>query len=304
MGRVTSRVPRTRFDLREDPPRVVTHPDSVVVEEPLEIRVDGVSVTTTMRTPGDDFDLAIGHLLAEGLLGSTDDLATIMHCTDVDADGSPTFNVVDVGLRAGARLRREPAPRAEVVSSACGVCGKQSIEDALAVHGSGVGEDPVSLAVQELPGLVARLREKQSVFDRTGGLHGAALFGPAGAASGAAGGSAAVPERPLLVVREDVGRHNAVDKVIGWAAREGRLPLTGHVLVVSSRAGFEIVQKALAADVPVVAAVGAATSLAVQLARESGLTLVGFARETSAAAYSRPDRLTVDDPARLTPTAQ
>ncbi len=279
MGRVTRRVPRTRFDLREDPPRVVTHPDTVVVEEPLEIRVDGVPVTTTMRTPGDDFDLALGHLVTEGLVDDPADVAAMMHCTDVDADGQPTFNVVELTLRPGAALRHAPAARTEVTTSACGVCGKQSIEDALARVGSGVHDDDTTLPAAGIPGLVAALRARQAVFDRTGGLHAAALFGPE-------------PERPCLVVREDVGRHNTVDKVVGWAAREGRLPLRGHVLVVSSRAGFEIVQKAVAAGIPLAAAVGAATSLAVELARESGLTLVGFAREDSLAAYSRPDRLT------------
>ncbi len=283
MGRVTRRVPRTRFDLREVPARVVTHPDTVVVEEPLQIRVDGVPVTTTMRTPGDDFDLALGHVLAEGLVGEPADVATMMHCTDLDADGRPTFNVVELTLRPGARLRREPVARTEVTSSACGVCGKQSIDDALAEVGAGVHADETSLPAALLPGLTTALRERQTVFDRTGGLHAAALFGPP-------------PDPACLVVREDVGRHNAVDKVIGWAARSARLPLTGHTLVVSSRAGFEIVQKAVAAGVPVVVAVGAATSLAVDLARESGLTLVGFARDTSVAAYTRPDRLTT--PAR------
>lgn len=277
---MTRRVPRTRFDLLQVPPTTVTHPDTVVVEEPLEIRVEGAALTTTMRTPGDDFDLAIGHLVTEGLVAGAGDIDTIMHCTDTDEEGQPTFNVVEVSLRPGARLLRTPAVRSEVTSSACGVCGKQSIRDILAQQGPGVHDDTASLPVRLLPEMTAALRGRQAVFDRTGGLHAAGLFGPA-------------PGRPLLVVREDVGRHNAVDKVVGWAAREDRLPLAGHTLVVSSRAGFEIVQKALAAGVPVVAAVGAATSLAVDLARESGLTLMGFARESSVAAYSRPDRLTL-----------
>lgn len=276
MGRVTRRVPRTRFDLREDPPLLVTHPDTVVVEEPLEIRVDGSSVTTMMRTPGDDFDLAIGHLLGEGLLTEAGDIRTIMHCTDVGEDGSPTFNVVDVTLAVGARLTREPSVRSTVATSACGVCGKQSIEEALD-HGTyAVGGDPVHVSPTAIPGMIHELRTRQKVFERTGGLHAAGLF---------------LPDGRCLVVREDVGRHNAVDKVVGWAAREGRLPLTGHVLVVSSRAGFEIVQKAAAARVPVLVAVGAATSLAIDLAAEAGLTLVGFARQSSLATYIRPDRL-------------
>jgi FdhD protein len=281
MGRVTRRVPRTRWDLHQHPAGVITHPDTVVVEEPLEIRVGGTSVTTTMRTPGDDFDLAVGHLLAEGLLRSAGDVRTIMHCTDLGPDGAPTFNVVDLTLAPGAALLREPAHRTSVTSSACGVCGKQSIDDVLAHVGGGVGDDNVSLTPESVVAMVAELRSHQKVFERTGGIHAAGLF---------------TPEGVCRVVREDVGRHNAVDKVIGWAAREGALPLSGQVLVVSSRAGFEIVLKAVAAGVPVVVAVSAATSLAIELATETGLTLVAFARQTSLAAYARPDRL-------LSPTA-
>jgi FdhD protein len=274
MGRVTRRVPRTRVDLTVDPPRVVRRPDAVVVEEPLTIRVGGIEVTTTMRTPGDDFDLAIGHLVAEGLV-EPDDVEHAMHCTDVDAAGSPTFNVVDVTLRPGRSLRRWPDRRTEVASSACGVCGKQSVDDALArlrpVPGSHWRFD-----VRTVPALVDTMREAQSVFDRTGGLHAAALFSAT---------------RELLVAREDVGRHNAVDKVIGAAARAGALPLADHVLLVSARAGFEIVQKSAAAGIPVLVAVSAPTSLAVDLAEASGLTLLAFAREDSVAAYTHPERL-------------
>ncbi len=254
----------------------ITRPDTVVVEEPLEIRVNGVSVTTSMRTPGDDFDLAIGHLLAEGLLRDAADVRTIMHCTDLGPDGSPTFNVVDLNLVPGAALLHEPAQRANVTSSACGVCGKQSIEDVLAHIGAGVGDDDLTVTPESLIAMVAELRTHQKVFERTGGIHAAGLFTADGV---------------CRVVREDVGRHNAVDKVIGWAAREGLLPLTGNILVVSSRAGFEIVQKAVAAGVPIVVAVSAATSLAIDLANESGQTLVAFTRETSLAAYARPDRI-------------
>ncbi len=276
MGRVTRRVPRTRWDLRQEPPLILTHPDTVVVEEPLEIRVDGRSVTTAMRTPGDDFDLAMGHLLAEGLLRDAGDVRTIMHCTDVGADGAPTFNVVDLTLAPGAALLREPERRSAVTTSACGVCGKQSIDDVLAQVGAGVGTDPVVVTSRSLLAMVADLESRQKVFERTGGIHAAGLFTAQGV---------------CRVVREDVGRHNAVDKVIGWAAREQLLPLAGHVLVVSSRAGFEIAQKAVAAGVPVVVAVSAPTSLAVDLATESGLTLVAFVRGTSLAAYARPDRV-------------
>ncbi|MEO7070909.1 MAG: formate dehydrogenase accessory sulfurtransferase FdhD, partial [Nostocoides sp.] len=206
MGRVTRRVPRTRWDLRQEPIAIITHPDTVVVEEPLEIRVDGATVTTTMRTPGDDFDLAIGNLLAEGLLRAADDVRTIMHCTDVGPDGAPTFNVVDLTLAPGASLQREPARRSSVTSSACGVCGKQSIDDVLAHVGGGVRDDPITVTAESLVTMVAELGSHQKVFERTGGIHAAGLF---------------TAEGVCRVVREDVGRHNAVDKVIGWAAREG-----------------------------------------------------------------------------------
>jgi FdhD protein len=263
-----------RLDLSVDPPRVVRRPDPVVVEEPLTIRVDGAEVTTTMRTPGDDFDLAIGHLVAEGLLGPGD-VEHAMHCTDVDASGSPTFNVVDVTLRPGRTLRRAPDVRTEVATSACGVCGKASVDDALA-RLSPVEVTPWRFDVRAVPALVDRMREAQSVFDRTGGLHAAALFSPTG---------------ELVVTREDVGRHNAVDKVVGAAARSGSLPLADHALLVSARAGFEIVQKAAAAGIPGLVAVSAPTSLAVDLAAASGVTLLAFAREDSVAAYTHAERL-------------
>ena len=274
MGRVTRRVSRTRVDLGVDPPRVVRRPDPVVVEEPLTIRVGGVEVTTTMRTPGDDFDLAIGHLVGEGLIG-LHDVEHAMHCTDVDASGRPTFNVVDVTLRPGRALRRRPDVRTEVATSACGVCGKQSVDDALA-RLAPVPPSDWRLDVRSVPRLLERMRDAQPVFDRTGGLHAAALVAPDG---------------ELVAAREDVGRHNTVDKVVGAAARSGRLPLTDHVLLVTARAGFEIVQKAAAAGIPVLVAVSAPTSLAVDLAEATGLTLVAFARDESVAVYAHGERL-------------
>lgn len=274
MGRVTRRVRRTRVDLSLDPPALLRRPDEVVVEEPLTIRVGGTPVTTTMRTPGHDFDLAIGHLLTEGLLGP-DDIEHAMHCTDVDESGSPTFNVVDVTLRPGRALRRRPDVRATVATSACGVCGKQSIEETLD-RVSPVPATDWRLDVRTVPGLLSRMREVQPVFDRTGGLHAAALVDPDGG---------------LVVTREDVGRHNAVDKVVGAAARTGRLPLADHVLLVSARAGFEIVQKAAAAGIPVLVAVSAPTSLAVDLAEATGVSLVAFARGESMAVYTHDERL-------------
>ena len=274
MGRVTTRVPRTRFDA--DSGTRTPRPDTVVVEEPLEIRLGDSSVATTMRTPGDDFDLALGHLLTEGLISQADDVAGMMHCTDVDESGSPTYNVVDVALRAGILPRRPVRERAETMTSACGVCGSRTIEDVTTQSPYAVAADPLSVSPAVVVTLPAALREHQGAFDRTGGAHAAALTGPDG-----------IPR----LVREDIGRHNAVDKVIGAATRDAQLPLRESMLVVSARASFEIVQKALVAGIPAVVAVGAPSSLAVQLATTAGLTLVAFTRPPTFSVYSRPDRI-------------
>ncbi len=278
MGRVTTRRPSTRLDLAADGSAgVVQRADTVTVEEPLEVRVGGRALAVTMRTPGDDFDLTIGFLLTEGLLTGADDVATLMHCTDAGDDGQPTFNVVDVQLQPGVSVPEVGLQRSFATSSSCGVCGKTSI-DAVRVHSPfDVRADPSRVEPRVLATLPDALREHQKVFDRTGGLHAAGLFTTAG---------------ELLVVREDVGRHNAVDKVVGWAAREHRLPLTGTVLMVSGRISFELAQKALMAGVPVLAAVSAPSSLAVDLAEEAGLTLVGFLRPPRMTVYSRTERVT------------
>ncbi len=274
MGRVTTRVRRTRLDVGTGDR--VDRTDTVAVEEPLEIRVGDEPVTTTMRTPGDDFDLAIGHLLTEAMLHSAAEVGTLMHCTDLDEHGSPTFNVVDVTLAPGAALHRPARARTETVSSACGVCGSATIDAVRTDSRYAVADDAVAVAPQVLAALPGALRSRQPVFDRTGGVHAAGL---------------ATPDGDLLVVREDVGRHNAVDKVVGAAARERELPLAATVLVVSARASFEIVQKASVVGIPVVVAVGAASSLAVELATRAGITLVAFARPPHLSVYSRADRL-------------
>jgi FdhD protein len=274
MGRVTTRVRRTRLDV--DTGDRVDRTDTVAVEEPLEIRVGDEPLTTTMRTPGDDFDLAIGHLLTEAMLHSASEVGTLMHCTDLDEDGSPTFNVVDVTLSPGAVLHRPARERTETISSACGVCGAATIDAVRTSSRYDVAEDAVAVSPAVLAGLPEALRARQPVFDRTGGVHAAAL---------------ATPDGQLLAVREDVGRHNAVDKVIGAVARDRELPFSATVLVVSARASFEIVQKASVAGIPVVVAVGAASSLAVELATRAGITLVAFARPPHLSVYSRPDRL-------------
>lgn len=274
MGRVTTRVPRTRYDVVRG--EALARPDTVAVEEPLEVRVDGTTVTTTMRTPGDDFDLTLGHLLTEGMIASARDVATMMHCTDVGPDGSPTFNVVEAALSPGSALLRPARERTEAMTSACGVCGSASVDAVRTAGRFDVASDTTSFEPGVVAALPDALRTHQAGFDRTGGMHAAGVAGPDGV---------------LLAVREDVGRHNAVDKVVGGLARERELPLSATVLVVSARASFEIVQKAAVAGIPAVVAVGAPTSLAVELATEVGITLVAFTRTPRFSVYSRPDRL-------------
>ena len=287
MGRVTTRAPATRVDLTDPAaPRVTSRPDTLSVEEPLEIRVAGSSLAVTMRTPGDDFDLAIGFLVTEGLIRGAADVRGLMHCLDEGEDGRPTYNVVDVTLAPGVEPPAPSAARAFYTTSSCGICGKASIDAIRTKAPYAVADDRVTLAAEDVLAMPGRLRERQKVFDRTGGLHGAALFAPDGEA---------------LVVREDVGRHNAVDKVVGWASREGLLPLSGHVLCVSGRASFELTQKALMAGIPALAAVSAPSSLAVELAEEAGMTLVGFVRPPRMTVYAGVERLHIPggNPARL-----
>jgi FdhD protein len=274
VGRVTARTPTLRVDVERG--STVQRADSVAVEEPLEMRVGGVALTATMRTPGDDFDLVLGHLVTEGLLESAAQVHSLVHCQDAGEDGRPTFNVVDVTLAPGVVLPPTGAARSTYTSSACGVCGKSSIAAISTRSRHAVDTDPVRLRPGTLAAMPDTLRAAQRVFERTGGLHAAGVF---------------TPDGELLAVREDVGRHNAVDKLVGWAAREDRLPLSGCVLLVSGRTSFELAQKALMAGVPVLASVSAPSSLAVELAENAGMTLVGFLRGTTMNAYARPDRL-------------
>jgi len=248
--------------------------DTVVVEEPMEVRVDGTPVSVTMRTPGDDFELALGFALTEGLLDRPDEVAAIRYCEGSGTDAGD-HNVVDVRRRAPAPVP-DALRRSVYTTSSCGICGTASIDGVRARARGSVAEDPVTVPAAVLAALPDRLRERQRLFDRTGGLHAAGLFTASG---------------DLCCLREDVGRHNAVDKVIGWAATEGRLPLSGHALMVSGRVAFEIAAKALWAGVPVVAAVSAPSSLAVDLAADAGMTLIGFLRGPSMNVYTRPDRV-------------
>jgi len=240
--------------------------DSLAAEEPLEIRVDGAPLTVTMRTPGNDVELAAGFLLTEGILESRGQLAGIRAAA---LDAAAKSNRVEVKL-VDAEFTAEKQQRNFFAASSCGICGKASI-DAIRQRGLRAPNPDFRVTPEVLCRLPEVLRADQPVFDRTGGLHAAALFDVQG---------------NLIAVREDVGRHNAVDKLAGWALLENLLPLSNSVLLVSGRGGFEIVQKALAVGVPVVVSVSAPSSLAVKLARELGLTLVGFLRGQRFVVYS------------------
>lgn len=250
-------------------------PDHLAHEEPLEIQLGSFSLAVLMRTPGNDLELATGFLLSEGVVEGPSQLASLRHSSQAPR-AEASDNVVRATLTEGVHVDLEAHRRNFLSSSSCGVCGKASLEHALATAPP-LADDSSRFGCEILLSLPAKLRAHQRVFDETGGLHAAGLFDAAG---------------ELLVVREDVGRHNAVDKVIGWAAGEGRLPLAGHALMVSGRVSFEIVQKALAARIPLVAAVSAPTSLAVSLAEAAGIALAGFVREGRMNLYARPERLT------------
>ena len=244
---------------RVDDGRVVERPDTLAVEEPLEIRVNGTPISVTMRTPGDDLDLALGFLVSEGF-AQPGDIRAATTCDE---------NVVDV------ELPTTPNGRNVYTTSSCGICGKDSIDAVRTVSPYDVRADHASIDTSVLVTLPEKLRAAQRGFERTGGLHAAGLF---------------VGDE-LLCIREDVGRHNAVDKLVGWAVQHDKLPLAGTVLQVSGRASFELVQKAVMAGIPALAAVSAPSSLAVDLATEAGMTLVGFLRGTSYNVYAGADRL-------------
>ncbi|HEY2266315.1 MAG TPA: formate dehydrogenase accessory sulfurtransferase FdhD [Streptosporangiaceae bacterium] len=252
--------------------------DLLAVEEPLEVQVDGEPLIVTMRTPGYDIDLAAGFLFTEGLLAGLGDVREIRMCDD---------NVAAVTLQPGSALLRAAA-RNFMATSACGVCGKDSIEAIRVRSAFDVAADQVQVSPAVLAGLPDQLREAQRVFSHTGGLHAAGLF---------------TPDGTLLALREDVGRHNAVDKLAGWALRSGLLPLAGHILLVSGRASFELAQKAVMMGVPVLAAVSAPSSLAASLADEAGMTLIGFLRGTTMNVYTGEQRVITEPAAAGEPAA-
>lgn len=272
MGRVTTRRKVVRLSGGAKTDRIET----MVVEEPLEIRVGGESLMVTMRTPGDDFDLAAGFLVSEGVITKSADLLTMKFCAGTDETGANTYNLLDLQLAPGVEPPKPGVKRQFTTTAACGICGKESLDDVRTKAAWTVHDDPVRIAPETLTELPGRLRKAQKIFDRTGGLHAAGLF---------------TAEGDLLSASEDVGRHNAVDKLIGRALREDRLPLRGTILMVSGRASFELVQKAVMAGIPAMAAVSAPSSLAADLAAESGLTLAGFLRGDTTNLYTHPDRI-------------
>ena len=264
----------TRFKVQKSD-RSDVQTDQIVSEEPLEIRIDSGSgdsrLAITMRTPGNDLELAAGFLWSEGLLRNREDLVSITSCKDHSLSERERENIVVCHVTKDAPAITRELERRFTISSACGICGTDQIDD-LKNRGCTHLEKP-KLAIEELAKLPDQMRTRQNIFDKTGGLHAAALFDENG---------------NLKVIREDVGRHNAVDKVIGWALMQNLIPLTGWSLTISGRGGFEIVQKSVAAGLSAMISVSAPTSLAVETAREFNLTLLGFARDGKATIYS-PD---------------
>jgi FdhD protein len=267
-----------RIALCDGDPHYARQGDLLAGEEPLGIRVDGTALSVTMRTPGDDIELAAGFLVSEAVIRSPGDIAAMTVCDGTScghAGHDGLGNIVDVTLAADVRVPAG-ARRSFLTTSACGVCGKASIRDICVLPQAALAGDSARVGPEVLAVLPGRLLAAQRVFSRTGGLHAAGLF---------------TADGELIAVREDVGRHNAVDKVVGWALLACRLPLAGCILLVSGRASFELAQKAVMAGIPVLAAVSAPSSLAVELAEEAGLTLIGFLRGQSMNVYSGEERI-------------
>ena len=263
--------------VEEDHARV--RPDTLATEEPMEIRlISGDirrTVAVTMRTPGADFELAAGFLYGEGIVCSPEDILKISYCVDANLDAEQHYNIVNVELRGSRDYDLKSLERHFYTTSSCGVCGKASLEQ-LDLRGCPVIPPGPEVAAEVIYSLAEKLREAQGLFEATGGLHAAALFDAAG---------------NLVALKEDVGRHNATDKLVGWALLEGRLPLSKHIVMVSGRSSFEILQKCLTAGVPIVCAISAPSSLAVDVARQFGITLVGFLRGKRFNVYNDHERI-------------
>ncbi|WP_394363386.1 formate dehydrogenase accessory sulfurtransferase FdhD [Amycolatopsis sp. SB7-3] len=272
MGRVTVRRPVRKISATKD----VRRPDALAAEEPLEIRVGGKALAVTMRTPGNDVELAHGFLLSEGVLASREDVAVARYCDGVDDQGRNTYNVLDIALAEGVAPPETGVERNFYTTSSCGVCGKAALDAVKLKSRFSPEKSGFAVSTDVLAKLPDTLRAHQKVFSSTGGLHAAALFDGDG---------------NLDVVREDVGRHNAVDKVLGWALQAGRIPAADTGLLVSGRASFELVQKAAMAGIGLLAAVSAPSSLAAELAEENGMTLIGFLRGDSMNLYTGEQRV-------------
>ena len=259
--------------------RIRVRPDTLATEEPMEIRLISGDVrrtaAITMRTPGADFELAAGFLYGEGIVRSPEDILKISYCVDADLDAEQQYNIVNVKLRGSRDYDPKTLERHFYTTSACGVCGKASLEQ-LELRGCPMSLPGPNVAAEVIYSLPEKLRKAQGLFEATGGLHAAALFDARG---------------NLVALKEDVGRHNATDKLVGWALLEGRLPLSDHIVMVSGRSSFEILQKCLAAEVPVVCAISAPSSLAVDVARRFGMTLVGFLRGKRFNVYTGHERI-------------
>ena len=259
--------------------RIRVRPDTLATEEPMEIRLISGDVrrtaAITMRTPGADFELAAGFLYGEGIVRSPEDILKISYCVDADLDAEQQYNIVNVKLRGSRDYDPKSLERHFYTTSACGVCGKASLEQ-LELRGCPMILPGPKIAAEVIYSLPEKLRKAQGLFEATGGLHAAALFDARG---------------NLVALKEDVGRHNATDKLVGWALLEGRLPLSDHIVMVSGRSSFEILQKCLAAEVPVVCAISAPSSLAVDVARRFGMTLVGFLRGKRFNVYNGHERI-------------
>ncbi|MET8427724.1 formate dehydrogenase accessory sulfurtransferase FdhD [Nocardia sp. NPDC004860] len=272
MGRVTTRVRISRHSGGHE----IVRPDTVVVEEPLEIRINGKPMAVTMRTPGADIELAQGFLLTEGLITDRNDIAAIRYCDSRDTEGRNTYNVLSVELAAHVAPPQVTVERNFYTTSSCGICGKAALDAIRQRTRHSPATDTASVARHTLSALPDTLAAAQKVFSTTGGLHAAGLFTTTG---------------ELLALREDVGRHNATDKLIGWSAEHHRVPLRGTIMLVSGRVSFELAQKAVMAGIPILAAVSAPTSLAIELAEETGLTLIGFLRGHTMNVYTHATRV-------------
>ena len=257
--------------------------DALATEEPMEIRLltggKTQTVAVTMRTPGADFELAAGFLYGEGIVGSSEEILKISYCVDPEVDAEQQYNIVNVELRGNREYDLRSLERHFYTTSACGVCGKASLEQ-LEIRGCPVIPRGPVVSAETITSLPDKLRETQNLFDSTGGLHAAALFDAEG---------------NLVALREDVGRHNATDKLVGWALLEGKLPVSDHIVMVSGRSSFEILQKSLTAGAPIVCAISAPSSLAVDVAREFGMTLVGFLRGERFNVYTGFERIKLQE---------